>query len=102
MHTGDVGGNLLGALRGVLRIARDLAGRRLLLLHRARDGGRDLVDFADGVGDGADRADRIAGSRLDAGDLLADVLGRLCRLHGERSEEHTSELQSLMRSSYAV
>src|SRR3546814_3832488 len=30
--------------------------------------------------------------------------GRLCRLygHGTRSEEHTSELQSLMRISYAV
>src|SRR3546814_8792352 len=28
--------------------------------------------------------------------------GRSCRVQGKRSEEHTSELQSLMRISYAV
>src|SRR3546814_2110451 len=30
------------------------------------------------------------------------VFGVFARLHGDRSEEHTSELQSLMRISYAV
>src|SRR3546814_1139102 len=34
--------------------------------------------------------------RGDGGDPVADMPG------GERSEEHTSELQSLMRTSYAV
>src|SRR3546814_4960819 len=37
------------------------------------------------------------GTRRDNGDLLADQ-----RADAERSEEHTSELQSLMRISYAV
>src|SRR3546814_6023599 len=49
---------------------------------------RSLVDLADGVADAADRGDRALGRRLDRADL--------------RSEEHTSELQSLMRISYAV
>src|SRR3546814_8164962 len=36
-------------------------------------------------------------------DALIDVLGELLAGHeGDRSEEHTSELQSLMRKSYAV
>src|SRR3546814_2132458 len=40
-------------------------------------------------------------------DLALDALGTMCRRHPEivneqRSEEHTSELQSLMRNSYAV
>src|SRR3546814_5608600 len=36
------------------------------------------------------------------GNLVADVAQRLARLPSQRSEEHTSELQSLMRTSYAV
>src|SRR3546814_4773492 len=31
-----------------------------------------------------------------------DLFDHHCRIENERSEEHTSELQSLMRSSYAV
>src|SRR3546814_5909936 len=34
--------------------------------------------------------------------LLRNELMRFCRALGQRSEEHTSELQSLMRISYAV
>src|SRR3546814_8138957 len=34
--------------------------------------------------------------------ILADPRHRALRHHAERSEEHTSELQSLMRISYAV
>src|SRR3546814_7315030 len=45
------------------------------------------------------RADR-RGGRLDAGPALRD--GRHLGLYVVRSEEHTSELQSLMRISYAV
>src|SRR3546814_3353773 len=33
---------------------------------------------------------------------LLEFSQQLLRLHAERSEEHTSELQSLMRNSYAV
>src|SRR3546814_6071079 len=44
--------------------------------------------------------------RVDIGDVqqrhVAEVLRRQQVLLGERSEEHTSELQSLMRNSYAV
>src|SRR3546814_5188990 len=40
---------------------------------------------------GRDRAGRCAASQTD-----------ICRGYGDRSEEHTSELQSLMRISYAV
>src|SRR3546814_1647197 len=40
---------------------------------------------------------------VDPSDLLgSDVLARVYRLAKVRSEEHTSELQSLMRNSYAV
>src|SRR3546814_10325225 len=40
---------------------------------------------------------------FDEGDLLAHLLGRRrLRRDRDRSEEHTSELQSLMRISYAV
>src|SRR3546814_2967706 len=38
---------------------------------------------------------------VEAGDE-AQVLDRACAQQGLRSEEHTSELQSLMRISYAV
>src|SRR3546814_9451919 len=39
----------------------------------------------------------------DAGrSLQGRSAGHMGRLHGNRSEEHTSELQSLMRISYAV
>src|SRR3546814_2755951 len=58
--------------------------------HRAAGGGAAAVRRA--AGPGADRAG-AAGARLP------DRAGRLCQL---RSEEHTSELQSLMRISYAV
>src|SRR3546814_5042288 len=39
-----------------------------------------------------------AGGRISEGERLADAAGAA----GDRSEEHTSELQSLMRISYAV
>src|SRR3546814_5662127 len=41
---------------------------------------------------------------LDPGQRLERVVGREHRVHmaGQRSEEHTSELQSLMRISYSV
>src|SRR3546814_4946763 len=46
----------------------------------------------------------IAGQRIRAADIdrIARIVGDQARRIGERSEEHTSELQSLMRNSYAV
>src|SRR6202158_4306829 len=75
--TGDVLGDFAGAGRGLLHAARNLAGRRILLLDRRRDGGGDAADFADGVADAADRDDAVAGGGLDRGDLAGGPLGRL-------------------------
>src|SRR3546814_9928449 len=52
-------------------------------------------------------SDRVAGSRRTrAADMFdatsPDQLLLVDRVHDSRSEEHTSELQSLMRISYAV
>src|SRR3546814_5295015 len=44
---------------------------------------------------------RLRGA-IREGNGLAGMRERIDALHGERSEEHTSELQSLMRTSYAV
>src|SRR3546814_3589560 len=80
---------------------------------------RDHPDLADApfvfLSALADRRDVVAGKQLGADDyltkpvdleiLLATVTARLAqieRLGRRRSEEHTSELQSLMRISYAV
>src|SRR6478672_3721124 len=54
LHARDVVGDVLGALRGILRAARDLLRRRALLLHGGRDRGRHLVDLADDAADGLD------------------------------------------------
>src|SRR3546814_8556728 len=50
---------------------------------------------------GAD-AEILAGAGRDADAALADFVGVLGHQLHVRSEEHTSELQSLMRISYAV
>src|SRR3546814_9453467 len=54
---------------------------------QGRDGGRSLL------------SGRSDGNRVGA---AAQQGRRLSILYGLRSEEHTSELQSIMRSSYAV
>ena len=56
---GDVGRHLVGAGRGLLHVARDLLGRRTLLLDRRGDRGRDLVDLADRLADALDRRHRV-------------------------------------------
>src|SRR3546814_2866237 len=73
---------------------------------RVRSGGERAAQGLDGLVDpGLDRLDRLAGG-LDRqlGNLGALGDERVERRLGEgvRSEEHTSELQSLMRISYAV
>src|SRR3546814_3976953 len=57
-----------------------------------------LVGHREAEGDGLARAGLGGDEQVAA---LGLGLGHM-RLHGGRSEEHTSELQSLMRSSYAV
>src|SRR3546814_8665300 len=53
-------------------------------------------------GVGHSRTKRAAGPRLGGPFLLAGHTGYLATSRARRSEEHTSELQSLMRISYAV
>src|SRR3546814_10374896 len=64
--------------------------------------GLDLARIAFGIMDqDVDiRVEREDGARLRPGDTIATVSGRARAIL--RSEEHTSELQSLMRISYAV
>src|SRR3546814_4025360 len=94
----------------------DLIGVERRRLH-AWIGGRKAAADIDDVDRHRRRDDRgtgalhrlgigVRGHRL-AADVEADAerVGRLARRHqqvGDRSEEHTSELQSLMRISYAV
>src|SRR3546814_2558665 len=73
--------------------------------HRAQDGSESLV-FMHAVKDGP--ADRSFGLQVAAlaglpKAVIAQARSRLAELERHmRSEEHTSELQSLMRISYAV
>src|SRR3546814_17055629 len=48
------------------------------------------------------RQGRGPGTRLPDAQALRPGVAMLSRIHAGRSEEHTSELQSLMRISYAV
>src|SRR3546814_3329873 len=72
-------------------------------LFRSVLAGLDLARIAFGIMDqDVDiRVEREDGARLRPGDTIATVSGRARAILG-RSEEHTSELQSLMRISYAV
>src|SRR3546814_9281750 len=70
--------------------------------------GVDLVDEDDRRGVLLGLVEQVAhAARADADEHLDEVgardrVERHARLAGDRSEEHTSELQSLMRISYAV
>src|SRR3546814_4204019 len=68
---------------------------RLVLLHRDRGG--DGAALHPGADPRHHRVGRPVGVPAGAGAEAAAAFGR-----GRRSEEHTSELQSLMRISYAV
>src|SRR3546814_13831970 len=63
------------------------------------------IDTADYSASGA-AVSAVLGGTSSGGDAQGDVLAGIENLvgsgFGDRSEEHTSELQSLMRSSYAV
>src|SRR3546814_6590857 len=69
-----------------------------------RRGPRDDVDAVKGVALAAGRElfHRVAGDHRRRLAAEADLPGDGPRSQGMRSEEHTSELQSLMRISYAV
>src|SRR3546814_8209931 len=86
-----------GKRRGDFAVDRQRLQRQFLL-HRLVDAGEIGVRVG-GAGEAAaveigDLADALGDRAADQG---FDVAG-----HGVRSEEHTSELQSLMRISYAV
>src|SRR3546814_2332507 len=85
---------------GAARTRRGGADRRCGLAHAAapRHPARDRADNAARVG--ADRRGDVPAVRR----ALCDDAGRSRAVdrHHPRSEEHTSELQSLMRISYAV
>src|SRR3546814_4752694 len=106
----DVCSSDLGVCRGVEeRTTRGLGRGRVLGSVEERRTTRSLGCCADvlgighrrlGLGDVTGRGLGLGGDRLlRVG--LADARGDLT-LHRCRSEEHTSELQSLMRSSYAL
>src|SRR3546814_4851663 len=88
---------LAGARRADQQTAlRDLAAEALELLRVAQELD-DLLQLLLGL---VYAGDVVEG---DATDLLGQQARlRLAEAHGLRSEEHTSELQSLMRISYAV
>src|SRR3546814_12970101 len=98
----------MAALAGA-RIGRDRGGIVEIEQHGRMPGRRQqhVAEAAEGMG-----ADRLAfiGAGHGSDDLLAPGHGEMVgpELHpaldegGVRSEEHTSELQSLMRISYAV
>src|SRR3546814_5816542 len=106
-----IGGDQAGAGTGLDRhVAHGHA-----LLHRQRcNGGAAVLDDMTGAAVDADGADHVQDQVLggDPGaELAVDGDRKRLRLalqqalrgqHVTRSEEHTSELQSLMRSSYAV
>src|SRR3546814_10731897 len=60
--------------------------------------GRAIAPPAVGAGKGGDRALAILGAEIDEHQQRGPDVQRV----GKRSEEHTYELQSLMRISYAV
>src|SRR3546814_5438980 len=73
-----------------------LVGRFVRSRERPADGGGEVGDVVGGLA-------ALFGELVDDADTaVGEQLGGLGRLRLGRSEEHTSELQSLMRISYAV
>jgi hypothetical protein len=84
LHIGDVGRDLLRALRGLLDVARDFLRRCALLFDRCRNRRGYLRQFFDGAADLLDSTDRFLRRGLDPGDLLIDLAGRFRGLLGQR------------------
>src|SRR3546814_2428531 len=88
---------------GLLDIARDRQRRRALAVDRAVDRIGKAVVGVDRPLDLVEPRGNLPDDVTNPVDILGDVARGAARLAGERrSEEHTSELQSLMRNSYAV
>jgi hypothetical protein len=58
---GNIGGNALRPLRGMLDVPRDFACGRVLLFNRRGNGRGDLADAADGLADFGDSVDCVSG-----------------------------------------
>src|SRR3546814_9927890 len=63
---------------------------------------RSIPEVQDPDGKGVDHVVEVGGPQTLQQSILAARIGGHISLIGVRSEEHTSELQSLMRISYAV
>src|SRR3546814_4647639 len=87
----------IGPKRGMADIDRDIGADPLLLDHRKIFGEGLEIPLNSFF-------QRLDGHPLDTREVPHHQLAifGLARRDGERSEEHTSELQSLMRISYAV
>src|SRR3546814_6073577 len=84
--------------RGITFRARVAQIMRRLMPERVRDAVDDVLDRLRPPGDGVPGAERVSQpGRENAGKPAPER-----QVEDDRSEEHTSELQSLMRSSYAV
>src|SRR3546814_6887597 len=88
------------------RAARDLEVLAQNLAHRLERAGRRrphrIGDRIVGTGPAALRTYQIIDALALHHERALDITGRRDFLVGRRSEEHTSELQSLMRTSYTV
>src|SRR3546814_2117146 len=104
-------------LRAVAQsMARELWPQKIHVAHLIIDAGVDTAFVRDIIAkrEGREALDNLDPDRLMPPDAIADAYWNLfnqpqaawtfeqeIRPYGERSEEHTSELQSLMRISYA-
>jgi len=79
----DIGRDVRGAAGCLRHVAGDFLGGGALFLDGRGNAGGDLVDGADGAGDGMDGGDGLSGRSLDGGDLAGDLVGCLRGLGGE-------------------
>src|SRR3546814_4244281 len=102
----DLGGDPAGIDRAADEVAGALFGAQVDGRRRAFLAAEDFAQphrLAEVAGAFADREDDVAGALEADADRLVHILDHADAAdRGGRSEEHTSELQSIMRISYAV
>src|SRR3546814_4683424 len=82
-------------VENILKFEKDFPGAAIIKLEQNYRSTPHILGAASGViAQNSGRLGKTLWTELDAGDKV--------RVVGVRSEEHTSELQSLMRTSYAV